>query len=391
MDTQNEDRTDYHARIFANRLRKKYRELRRWARKSRVTCYRLYDRDIPEVPLCVDLYELLPGGIDSPMEAAKFLAAQNARISAGDTADESDIKSRTYAVIYLYEKSYKSSYDEAWLSVMAASAAEVLEVPENHVVRKFRGRKNHKSDDGDSLAQYQKSGASAAQDITIKGMVQEQGQIFHVDLTSYLDTGLFLDHRPLREAVRTRAAKKRVLNLFCYTGSFSVYAAQGGAKSVESVDLSHTYLAWAQENMRANGFTDKKKYSFIRADCVRFLQEKALDAKKGTLKKDDFYDLIVLDPPTFSNSKSASNVLDIRRDWPQLVKDCLNILAPGGTLYFSSNAEHIKIDEQRIPARTISESAFTCTEITQDTIPRDFSARRPHKVWEFRLTRAQSF
>ena len=373
-----EDKTSYQAELFANRLKRKYKELRKQMRKNRVTCYRLYDRDIPEVPVSLDLYEFLPDGVDSLLEAARFMAAQNERLSANDPAVEKEIKERTYAVLYLYERPYeKSDEDEAdWLEAMAKSAADVIGIDASHIIKKSRGHKSHKDDQ-----QYQKN----EEQMTVEGLVMEQGQLFHLDLTSYLDTGLFFDHRSLRASVRDTCSKKRVLNLFCYTGSFSVYAAQGNASFVESVDLSNTYLAWAKDNMKLNGFTDKKKYEFTRADCMRFLQEKAVAAKGGKLAAEELYDLIILDPPTFSNSKATTDVLDINRDWPQLVKDCLNILTPGGTLYFSTNSERIKFDISKIPSKTAAGSDFTWKEITEETIPVDFAGKRPHKVWKFDL------
>ncbi len=375
-DTQK--KTEYQAELFSNRLKKKYKELRKWARKSRVSCYRLYDRDIPEIPVSLDLYEFLPDGVDSVIEAARFMSDQNARLSANDPAVEHEIKERTYAVLYLYERPYeKSDEDEAaWLDAMSAAASEVLGIELSHIVKKSRGHKSHKDDE-----QYQKNDSVQ----TVSGIVQEQGQLFRLDLTSYLDTGLFFDHRPLRSVVRDTCSKKRVLNLFCYTGSFSVYSAQGNASFVESVDLSNTYLSWAKDNMKLNGFTDKKRYEFTRADCMRFLQEKAVNAKGGKLSPEELYDLIILDPPTFSNSKATTDVLDINRDWPQLVKDCLNILAPGGKLYFSTNSERIKFDISKIPPKTAAGLEFTWKEITEQTIPVDFAGKKPHKVWEFIL------
>ncbi len=375
-DTQT--KTSYQAELFSNRLKKKYKELRKWARKNRISCYRLYDRDIPEVPVSLDLYEFLPDGVDSVIETARFMSDQNARLSANDPTVEQGIKERTYAVLYLYERPYeKSDEDEAeWLNAMAEAASAVLGIEASHIVKKSRGHKSHKDDE-----QYQKN--DSAQEIS--GFVQEQGQIFRVDLTTYLDTGLFFDHRPLRTVVRDTASKKRVLNLFCYTGSFSVYAAQGNASYVESVDLSNTYLTWAKDNMKQNGFSDKKRYAFTKADCMRFLQEKAVAAKSGSLAKEELYDLIVLDPPTFSNSKATTDVLDINRDWPQLVKDCLNILAPGGTLYFSTNSERIKFDISKIPAKTAAGTDFIWKEITEETIPQDYAGKKAHKVWEFVL------
>ena len=372
------EKNAYQAELFSNRLKRKYKELRKQMRKNRISCYRLYDRDIPEVPVSLDLYEFLPDGVDSVMEAARFMADQNERLSANDPAIEKEIKERTWAVLYLYERPYEKSEEEEtlWLDAMAKAAADILGIDKSHIIKKSRGHKSHKEDE-----QYQKNDSQ----IAIEGLVQEQGQLFRVDLTSYLDTGLFFDHRPLRATVRDTSSKKRVLNLFCYTGSFSVYAAQGNASYVESVDLSNTYLAWAKDNMKLNGFTDKRKYDFTRADCQVFLQEKAVAAKGGKLAAEELYDLIILDPPTFSNSKATNDVLDINRDWPQLVKDCLNILAPGGTLYFSTNSERIKFDISKIPPKTAAGSEFTWKEITEQTISADFAGKKPHKAWEFKL------
>ena len=407
----NEDKTSYQAELFSNRLKRKYKELRKQMRKNRISCYRLYDRDIPEVPVSLDLYEFLPDGVDSVLEAARFMAAQNERLSANDPAVEKEIKERTWAVLYLYERPYEKSKEEEtiWLEAMAKAAAGIIGIDINHIIKKSRGHKSHKEDDqynknshaelrerrlqADKMLQWSilsespSSYAAKGQASPVEGLIQEQGQIFRLDLTSYLDTGLFFDHRPLRATVRDTSSKKRILNLFCYTGSFSVYAAQGNAVFVESVDLSNTYLAWAKENMKLNGFTDKKKYVFTRADCQVFLQEKAVAAKGGKLAAEELYDLIILDPPTFSNSKATSDVLDINRDWPQLVKDCLNILAPGGKLYFSTNSERIKFDISKIPPKTAAGSEFTWKEITEQTISADFAGKKPHKAWEFTLSK----
>ena len=137
--------------------------------------------------------------------------------------------------------------------------------------------------------------------------------------------------------------------------------------------------------MKLNGFTDKNRYVFTRADCMRYLQEKAVAAKSGKLKAEELFDMIILDPPTFSNSKATTDVLDINRDWPQLVKDCLNILAPGGRLYFSTNSERIKFDISKIPAKTAAGTDFIWKEITEETIPQDYAGKKAHKVWEFVL------
>ena len=275
-----ENKTEYQAQLFANRLKKKYKELRKWARKNRITCYRIYNKDIPEIPVSLDLYEFLPSFVTTPIEVAKFLSEQNDKISQNDLQTEKDIKSRTFAVLYLYERPYEKQYEqeEIWLNAMQKTAGEVLGIEQNHIIKKMR--KHQKGSN-----QYEKKDAQSTNfnaDFSEFDFqyVQEQGQIFKINLSSYLDNGLFFDHRPLRSIIRDTSSKKRVLNLFCYTGSFSVYAAQGNASFVESVDLSNTYLDWAKQNMQNNGFSDNHKYVFTRSDCMVFLQQKAVAQKK---------------------------------------------------------------------------------------------------------------
>ena len=391
-----ENKTEYQAQLFANRLKKKYKELRKWARKNRITCYRIYNKDIPEIPVSLDLYEFLPSFVTSPIEVAKFLTEQNEKISQNDFHTEKDIKSRTFAVLYLYERPYEKQYEqeEIWLNAMQKAAGEVLGIEESHIIKKMR--KHQKG-----ANQYEKKDIKSSDDNTYFSdsdfqFVQEQGQIFKINLSSYLDNGLFFDHRPLRTIIRDTSSKKRVLNLFCYTGSFSVYAAQGNAAYVESVDLSNTYLDWAKQNMQNNGFSDKQKYVFTRSDCMIFLQQKAVAQKKvlsatkqntpipdEITKNAQTYDIIILDPPTFSNSKNTSNVLDINKDWPQLVKDSLNILNPNGVLYFSTNSERLKFNIEQIPQMTIFGYKIECEEITAQTIPNDYTSSKPHRCWKF--------
>lgn len=390
-----ENKTEYQAQLFANRLKKKYKELRKWARKNRITCYRIYNKDIPEIPVSLDLYEFLPSFVTTPIEVAKFLTEQNEKISQNDFNTEKDIKSRTFAVLYLYERPYEKQYEqeEIWLNAMQKAAGEVLGIDESHIIKKMR--KHQKG-----ANQYEKKDMKSSDDNTYFSdsdfqFVQEQGQIFKINLSSYLDNGLFFDHRPLRTIIRDTSSKKRVLNLFCYTGSFSVYAAQGNAAYVESVDLSNTYLDWAKQNMQNNGFSDKHKYVFTRSDCMVFLQQKAVAQKKvlsatkqntpipDEIKKNaQTYDIIILDPPTFSNSKNTSNVLDINKDWPQLVKDSLNILNPNGVLYFSTNSERLKFNIEQIPQMTIFGYKIECEEITAQTIPNDYTSSKPHRCWK---------
>lgn len=370
-----ENKDNYQAELFGNRLRKKYKELRKWARKNRISCYRLYDRDIPEVPVSLDIYEFLPSDVTSPLECAKFLGEQNRRIAENDPLVEKEIEERRFAVLYLYERPYEKAAEaeEIWLNLMAERASEVLNVLPSHIIKKER-RQMKGSD------QYEKN-QLFSDDFT--GLVQEQGQIFKINLGSYLDTGLFFDHRPLRAKIREISNGKRVLNLFCYTGSFSVYAAQGGAKYVESLDLSNTYLCWARENLENNGFKGRN-YVFTKTDVISWLYSavKNLPSEEENEKAQEKFDIIILDPPTFSNSKSTANVLDINRDWPKMVEQCIKLLNPKGLLYFSSNSSHIIFDREKIPQK----DRISVKDITLESIPKDFEGSRCHKAWEICLT-----
>lgn len=360
-----ENKNEYQAELFSNRLKKKYRELRKWARKNTVSCYRLYDRDIPEIPVSLDVYEFLPENIHNARQCAEFMQKQNERIAANDPQVEPENAQRRFAVLYLYERPYQKAEDEEelWLSKMAEAAANVLGIPEDHIVKKERRQQK-------GTSQYEKKHLQNV----IKGNVQEQNHIFRIDLSSYLDTGLFFDHRPLRKKVRETASGRRVLNLFCYTGSFSVYAADGGASYVESVDLSNTYLSWAKDNMRLNNFSSLEKYVFTKADVIGWLEKKS----EG-IPEDKKFDIIILDPPTFSNSKSTENILDINRDWPELVANCVKLLNSNGTLYFSTNSAKLSFDSSKLPKNT------ECTEETQSSIPKDFEGTKCHRLWKIRL------
>ncbi|WP_027727824.1 class I SAM-dependent methyltransferase [Treponema sp. C6A8] len=363
------EKNSYQAQLFTNRLKKKYKELRKWARKNRISCYRLYDRDIPEVPLSLDVYEFLPSSVDSTIECARFLSEQNARISANDPLVEKEIEERRFAVLYLYERPYEkpAEEEEIWFNLMTEQAASALNIPVSHIIKKERRQQK-------GTSQYEKS-EEASQEFT--SLIQEQGQLFKINLGSYLDTGLFFDHRPLRAKVREISGGKRVLNLFCYTGSFSVYAASGGAKYVESLDLSNTYLSWAKENLELNGFKGKN-YIFTKTDVISWLYEKVKNSSDDEKEK---FDIIILDPPTFSNSKSTANVLDINRDWPKLIEQCVKLLSSKGTLYFSTNSTKLIFDAEKIPQK----DKVTVTDITAASIPKDFEGTKCHKAWSITL------
>ncbi len=376
MNQNTQEQNEYQAKIFANRLSKKYKQLRKWARRERVTCYRLYDRDIPEVPLAVDLYEALPDGMDSKVDAALFLRQEDERISANDLSASKEKASRAFVHIYLYERPYeKSETDEQiWLDCMTKAAADVLEIPENRVIQKLRKKQKGEN-------QYEKIDSKHS----TERFVQECGQLFKVNLSDYLDTGLFFDHRPLRSIVRSECAGKSVLNLFCYTGSFSVYAAEGKARRVESVDLSNTYLEWARFNFALNDFnSDDNRYVFTRGDVTGFLNQKLAEVPNA--ERSNRYDIIILDPPTFSNSKATRNTLDINRDWSELVRKCVNLLNDGGVLYFSTNSHRLKFDPELIPKTTDSGKAVAVFDMTEKSLPEDFKGTKAHRLWKIQIS-----
>ncbi len=308
------------AEFLANRLEKRDKHLRKWAKREGIDAYRVYDRDIPEIPLAVDRY--------------------------GDAL-----------LLALYERPYDKPEDEErrWLSLMTETAAKALGVDPAAV--RIKTRKRQRGD-----AQYEREGASGAE-----FAVRECGLRFLVNLDDYLDTGLFLDHRPTRGLVRNASAGRRVLNLFCYTGSFSVYAASGGATEVDSVDLSTTYLDWTRRNLELNGFKGDR-FRQVRLDARLFMKRAADEGRR--------YGVVVIDPPTFSNSKRAPSDFDVRRDWEELVTLALDVLEPDGRLYFSTNARRFAFEPDAVPGAR-------CEDLSDSTTPPDFRGR-PHRAWLIR-------
>jgi 23S rRNA (guanine2445-N2)-methyltransferase / 23S rRNA (guanine2069-N7)-methyltransferase len=305
------------AALFHNRLVKLARHLRRWPTKQGITCYRLYDRDIPEVPLVVDRYE-------------------------------------DYLHVAEWERPHEHTLAEHgdWIDLMLDTAAETLGVPRDHVFCKRRERQR-------GTAQYERQ---AEEEKTI--IAQEGGLKFLVNLSDYVDTGLFLDHRITRGMVREQAAGKRFLNLFCYTGAFTVYAAAGGALETTSVDLSNTYLDWARKNLTINNLLGDQ-HRFVRRDTLGFLREHP---------PGEHYDLAVADVPTYSRSKATEEDWDVQRDYPEVLNRLLALMPVGGVVYFSSNFRRLKFDEAAIPAATIR-------EISRQTVPADFRNQRIHRAW----------
>lgn len=303
--------------MLENRLRKRYKHLKKWAKRIKTDVFRLYDRDIPEIPLVLDIF-------GSALSGA------------------------------LYKRPYEKDENEErrWLAAMRDAAARALDLDPAHVFIKFREPQR-------GTAQYRR-----VENVHFEQDVREGGLCFRVNLSDYLDTGLFPDRRKMRALVREEAAGKSVLNLFCYTASFSVYAASGGAAQVDSVDLSRTYLDRAALNFRLNGLDAPDKYRFIRADVLAFLA--AAEKEKRS------WDTIILDPPTFSNSKKMESTLDIKRDHQALITQSLRLLKSGGRLWFSTNARHFHLESGDFPGAAIKdmEQAITDEDFVGKKIPK---------------------
>lgn len=296
---------------FKNRLEKVYRHLSKQARRQDISCYRIYDHDLPEAPFIIEVY--------------------------GDKLYVSEYKRRHH----LSEEEH-----ENWLNESVRIMSEVTGISTDNIFTKLRQRKEGRG------GQYQKVAEEKNEFV-----VEENGLKFLVNLSDYLDTGLFLDHRITRQMVREQSEDKRVLNLFCYTGSFSTYAIGGGAREVVSVDLSKTYLAWADKNKSLN-FPDYPAHQTVHADVLQHL--KVLSPAS--------FDLIVMDPPTFSNSKRMESILDIQRDHVVLINQCMKALTPGGLLYFSTNYTKFQLRSGQLHGTQIK-------DITKATTPFDFAGK----------------
>jgi 23S rRNA (guanine2445-N2)-methyltransferase / 23S rRNA (guanine2069-N7)-methyltransferase len=314
------------AQMFANRLRKNLQRLEPWAEREHIDCFRVYDADMPEYSFAIDLYA---GG-------ARQVYVQE--YAPPKTVDREGARERRREA----------------LSVLP----EVLAVPISQI--HSRVRKPQKG-----AEQYEKRDAQAE-----RHAVQEGGLKFWVNFRDYLDTGLFLDHRIVRGMLRDWAKDADFLNLFCYTGSATIYAAAGGARSSTSVDLSNTYLDWAHENLLLNGFGDRK-HELYRADCLQWLEEQEAKGPR--------FDLIFMDPPTFSNSKRMEGVLDVQRDHVGMIRRSLKVLRPTGRLVFSTNYTRFKLDAKMLADLDID-------DISAQTIPKDFERHtRIHRCFLIRF------
>ena len=305
------------AELFRRRLTKRAKHLRRYPTRQGISCYRLYERDIPEIPLAVDRYE-------------------------------------DHLHIVEYERPHERTLSEhaSWLDLMAETARDTLEIEKGKTFLKRKGR------------QVGKTQHEAVADDGYEIRVGEGGLEFIVNLSDYMDTGLFLDHRITRNMVREEAAGTRFLNLFAYTGSFSVYAADGGATETTTVDWSSTYLEWARRNMRTNGHTGKQH---------RFVREGSMDFLVATPRQPT-WDLAVVDPPTFSNSKRTEEVWDVQKSYIRLFEELLPRMEPGGVVYFSTNFRRFKFDPEKVPVNSYR-------EISKQTVPPEYRNERIHRCW----------
>ncbi|MEE4637973.1 MAG: bifunctional 23S rRNA (guanine(2069)-N(7))-methyltransferase RlmK/23S rRNA (guanine(2445)-N(2))-methyltransferase RlmL [Wenzhouxiangella sp.] len=308
---------------LVNRITKNQRQLARWLRREGVSCYRVYDADIPEYALAVDVYETTEG---------RWLHVQE----------------------YAPPASIDPARAQARLRQALSVLPEVLEIEPQRLVFKVRERQRGER-------QYTRQGE---REEFLE--VREGPCRLLINLTDYLDTGLFLDHRPVRGWIGAHARGKDFLNLFCYTGAASVHAGLGGAASTTSVDLSATYLDWTRRNLHLNQL-NSPVHHLVRADCTRWLK----DCRQR-------FDLIFLDPPSFSNSKRMDDSLDIQRDHVELISDAMKLLKPEGTLIFSTNLRRFRLDQEL-------GTSFTIEDRTSWSVPKDFQRnQRIHQCWLIR-------
>jgi 23S rRNA (guanine2445-N2)-methyltransferase / 23S rRNA (guanine2069-N7)-methyltransferase len=316
------------AQMFANRLAKNLKRLRPWAQREGISCYRLYDADMPEYAFAIDLY-----GVIEPVET------------------------------WLYVQEYAAPAEIEREAVQRRRGEVLASLPGVTGIgpERTRLRTRRRTRRGE---QYLKMDGQSRFHTVLEGGVR-----LRVNFDDYLDTGLFLDHRITRARLRTAARGRHFLNLFAYTGSATVYAGDGGALSTTSVDLSATYLTWTRENLALNALTGTQ-HRCVQADCRVWLDEAARAGGR--------FDLIFLDPPTFSNSKRMEGVLDVGRDHPALVDACARLLAPGGLIVFSTNAQRFRLD-------SVLSERYDIGDISAATLPLDF-ARNPriHRCYEVR-------
>lgn len=306
---------------LGNRIRKNYRHVRKWAKRSATNCFRIYDREIPQYPLAIDFY------------AGRFCVQYFSR-RGGQDEPPAELLAETIQVL---------------AKIFAASPDTIY----------WRTRSQSKK-----TRQYEKFGESKE-----FFTVLEYGVKFDVNLCDYLDTGLFLDHRETRRMVASISQGKRLLNLFAYTCAFSVHAAIGGASFTKSVDMSNTYTAWGRKNLILNSLS-LKNHEIVRADCMRFLDEEIRSGLK--------YDIMIIDPPTISRSKKMSQLFDIQVDYIPLITKGLKLLSKGGVIFFSTNSRKFVFNGSHFTPCSI-------VEITNRTLPIDFHDPKIHRCWKISI------
>jgi len=323
METVKNIELSEHAEMFANRLKKNLKHLGKWARKNKIECYRLYDADLPDYAVAIDIY------------------GEHVHIQE-----------------YAPPKSIDPEKAVQRINDVMQIVPQLLDVPVAHVVLKLRKKQR-------GTQQYEAHGSQKQ-----RFKVAENDLSFWINLTDYLDTGLFLDHRITRSMLAEDAAGKDFLNLFAYTGSASVYSAAGNAKSTTTVDMSNTYLDWARDNMSLNNFTGDN-HRFIRANCLEWLQSAQQEQQR--------YGLIFLDPPTFSNSTRMEGVFDIQRDHIALLNMTASLLDKNGVIIFSTNCRNFKLDPDL-------SNKFAIENISSKTLPKDFERNvKIHFCWKISL------
>ena len=295
--------------MFTNRLQKVYKHISKLARRQEIACYRFYDHDLPEFPFVIEAYK--------------------------------DVVYATYKRKHGLEDSENEQWEEECKEVISS----VTEVPPENIFMKSRQRKADRQD----AATTQKE----------ERIVPEDGLSFIVNLTDYLDTGLFLNDRTLRSRVRTEAQGQKVLNLFCYTGAFSLFAAGGGAEEIVSVDFSKTYLNWGKRNMQYNKLFKDEKHHFIQADVIEWI---------ATELPADYFDIIICDPPSFAKGKGRDDDFDVQRDHVKLLKQLLKGCTDTGRIYFCTNSKDFVMERDSLPATTVK-------DITGAITPFDFQGK----------------
>lgn len=303
--------------MIKNRLDKNHRKLKAWAHRHHIEAYRLYDRDIPEYPYIVDIYK-----------------------------DHFVVYDKTDSVV---------DAGKNFLPHVLEAIKALFKTPEEKIVIKRRARQ-------EGLQQYEKLDRRE-ETFTVR---ESQAQLY-VNLYDYLDTGLFLDHRPMRQVIFKSVRDKDFLNLFCYTGAVSVFAALGGARSTTSVDMSQTYLSWAQENFQLNQIP-MEHHEFVNMNALEYLHK---------MQGEPRFDVIFLDPPTFSNSKKMEEAFEVEKDQDFLVEKAMSMLHPEGVLYFSNNKRKFRLSEN-------IQQKYLIKDITRESIPQDFHDQKIHHCFEIK-------